>query len=236
MTAKQTTANADAIKVMSANSSRAVFDEVMPQFERASGHKVSISYDTGNMTMDRINSGEIADVVILNAPTIDKLAKEGKVAGGRYDLARCGIGVAVRAGAPKPDISSVETFKRTLLNAKSVAYTGTGASGVYFAGLIERLGIAEQVKAKSRTRPGGLIGELIVSGEAELAVQQIPELMAVAGIQFAGPLPQEVQVISIVSAGVFANAPHPDAGRALLAFLSSPTAARVFKAKGFEAG
>lgn len=236
MTAQQTTANADAIKVMSANSSRAVFDEVMPQFERASGHKVSISYDTGNMTMDRINSGEIADVVILNVPTIDKLAKEGKVAGRRYDLARCGIGVAVRAGAPKPDIGSVEAFKRTLLNAKSVAYTGTGASGVYFAGLIERLGIAEQVKAKSRTRPGGLIGELLVTGEAELAVQQVPELKAVAGIQFAGPLPQEVQVISIVSAGVFANAPHPDAGHALLKFLSSPAAARVFKARGFEAG
>jgi molybdate transport system substrate-binding protein len=112
----------------------------------------------------------------------------------------------VRAGAPKPDIGSVEVLKHALLNAKSIAYTTTGASGVYFAGLIERLGIAEQVKAKAMLRPGGAVGELVAKGEAEMAVQQIPELMAVSGTEFVGPLPSEVQYVTVFSAGVFAGA------------------------------
>jgi molybdate transport system substrate-binding protein len=224
------------IKVMSANSSRAVFDELMPQFERASGHKVTLSYDTGNLTLDRIKRGETADVLVLNTAAIDALTKEGKITGRRYELARCGVGVAVRSGAPKPDIGSVEALKSALLNAKSVAYTETGASGVHFAKVIEKLGIAAQIKAKSRTRPGGLIGELVASGEAEVAVQQIPELLAVAGIDLVGSLPSEVQLTSVVCAGAFAGSRQPEAARALLEFLASPAAALVFKAKGLEVG
>ncbi len=225
------------IKVLCSNSSHAVMDELLPAFERASGHKVSISYDTAILTLNRIKDGETADVIILNGPAIDDLTKQGRVAAGsRRTLARCGVGIAVRAGAPKPDISSVEAFKRALLDAKSIAHTEAGASGIHFAGLIERLGIAAQVKAKAHTRPGGLIGKLVASGEAELAVQQIPELMAVAGIDLVGPLPHELQLTSTIMAAVFADARQPDAARAFLAFLSTPAAARVFKANGLDPG
>jgi molybdate transport system substrate-binding protein len=237
MTTQDCTAGAAGIKVLCSNSSHAVMKELIPAFERASGHKVSISYDTAILTLSRIKSGETADLVILNAPAIDELTKQGRIAAGsRRTLARCGVGIAVRAGAPKPDIGSVETFKRALLDAKSIAHTEAGASGIHFSGLIERLGIAAQVKAKARTRPGGLIGELVAKGEAELAVQQIPELMAVAGIELVGPLPQELQSITTVTAAVFADARQPDAAREFLAFLSTPAAARVFKAKGLEPG
>lgn len=225
------------IKVLCSNSSHAVMEELLPAFERASGHKVSISYDTAILTLSRIKGGETADLVILNAPAIDELTKQGRIAAGsRRTLARCGIGIAVRAGAPKPDISSVEAFKRALLDAKSIAHTEAGASGIHFAGLIERLGIAAQVKAKACTRPGGLIGKLVANGEADLAVQQIPELMAVAGIDLVGPLPHDLQAISTVTAAVSADARQPDAAQALLTFLSTPAAARVFKAHGLDPG
>jgi molybdate transport system substrate-binding protein len=128
----------------------------------------------------------------------------------------------------------VEAFKRALLDAKSIAYTEAGASGIHFSGLTERLGIAAQVKAKARTRPGGLIGELVANGEAELAVQQIPELLAVPGIELVGPLPHELQVTNTVTAAVFVDARQPDAARAFLEFLSTPAAARVFKANGLD--
>ncbi len=224
------------IKVMASNSSRALFDELMPQFEKASGHKVAVVYDTGNLTLERIARGETADVLVLNTAAIDALSKEGKISGKRYELARCGIGVGVRSGAPKPDISSVEALKRALLNAKSIAHTSTGASGIHFVKVTEKLGIAGQIKPKAHTRPGGLIGELVVNGEAEIAVQQIPELLAVAGIDLVGPLPSEVQATSVVCAGMLTAARQPQAAGALLDFLASPAAARVFKAKGFQVG
>ena len=237
MTNEDQATGAAGIKVLCSNSSHAVMKELLPAFERASGHKVSINYDTAILTLNRIKGGETADVVILNAPAIDELTKQGRIAAGsRRTLARCGVGIAVRAGAPKPDISSVEAFKRALLDAKSIAHTEAGASGIHFSGLIERLGIAAQVKTKARTRPGGLIGKLVASGEAELAVQQIPELMAVAGIDLVGPLPHELQLTSTVTAAVFADARQPEVARAFLAFLSTPAAARVFKAHGLDPG
>ena len=228
------TANAVEIKVMASNSPRAVFDELIPQFERASGHKLTLSYDTGNMTLERIARGESADVLVLNTAAVEALAKEGKIAGKSYELARCGVGVGVRSGAPKPDIGSVDAFKRTLLSAKSIAHTSTGASGVHFGKVIEKLGIADQIKPKARTRPGGLIGALVVAGEAEIAVQQIPELLAVPGVDLVGPLPAEVQAYSAVTAAAFSTSRQPEAARQFLEFLASPAAARVFKAKGFE--
>lgn len=237
MTNQDQTNGAAGIKVLCSNSSHAVMEELLPAFERASGHQVSINYDTAILTLSRIKSGETADLVILNAPAIDELTKQGRIAAGsRHTLARCGVGIAVRAGAPKPDISSVEAFRRALLDAKSIAHTEAGASGIHFLGLIERLGIAAQVKAKARTRPGGLIGKLVASGEAELAVQQIPELMAVAGIDLVGPLPHELQIISTITAAVFEDARQPDAAQALLEFLTTPSAARVFKANGLDPG
>jgi molybdate transport system substrate-binding protein len=209
--------------------------ERAPQFERANDCKIAISYDPAKVMLARIQKGETADLAILGSGAIDELVKQGKIsAGSRRVLARCRVGVAVLAGKPRPDISSVEAFKRTLLGAKSVAYTQEGASGMHFAGLIERLGIAEQVKAKAVRQPGGLIGELVAAGKAEIAIQQIPELMAVAGIELVGPLPAEIQLVTVSSAGVFAGTKQAEAAQSFIRFLVTPAAARVMKAKGLE--
>ena len=214
---------------------RAVMGELVPEFERATGHQVEASYDPAQIILRRIAGGETPDLIICGASALEEMAKQGKiVAGTSRPVARCGVGLAVRTGAPKPDISSVEAFKRTLLNAKSVAYTQEGASGIHFAGLIERLGIAEQMKTRSVRQPGGLVGELVAAGKAELAVQQIPELMAVPGVELVGPLPQEVQATTESAAAVFAGSSQPAAARAFLEFLFTPASARVLKAKGLD--
>lgn len=230
-------ANPTEIKVMTSNALRAVFGELAPVFERAHGHKIAAIFDPAQRMLKRIAAGETADLAISSAPAIDELTNRGVIAAGSHPtLARYGIGLAVRAGAPKPDISSVEAFKRALLDAKSVACTVEGASGIHFSKLIEHLGIAGQVNAKARKRAGGLIGELVASGEAELAVQQIPELLAVPGIELLGPLPQALQIESVLVAGVFADSKQPEAAQALIDFLAAPESVRVFKAKGFEPG
>ena len=229
--------NADTapVALFTSNSMRGVLGQLVPEFERSSGRKLVVSFDPAQIMLRRIAAGESGDVAILSKAATDKLADEGKIDGdSRRTLARCGIGVAVRAGARKPDITTVDALKQALLEAKSVAYTLEGASGMYFATLIERLGIAAEVKAKARRQPGGLVAELVASGEAELAVQQVPELMAVPGVELVGPLPQQVQNVSIVTAGIFRNAAQPDAARELLEFLATPASARVFRAKGLE--
>ncbi len=223
------------IKVLASNSIRAVMGELVPQFERASGHSVSVSYDPAKVMLARIERGETADLAITGSAAIDELVKQGKLlAGSRRALARCRVGIAVLAGQPKPDISSVAAFKHAVLDAKSVAYTQEGASGMHFARLIERLGIAEQVKAKAVRQPGGLIGELVAAGKAEIAIQQIPELMAVPGIELVGPLPAEIQLVTVSSAGIFAGTQQAEAAQALIEFLAAPAAAKVMKAKGLE--
>jgi molybdate transport system substrate-binding protein len=223
------------IKVLSTNGVRSALVEMLPEFERATGHKVSVDYDTANTLFERIKSGETADLAILTRPTIDELIKQGKVGTGEgKDLARSGIGVAVRAGLPKPDIGSADALKRALLDAKSIAFTKTGASGIYFAKVVERLGIEDQVNAKAKVPAGGLVGELVAKGEAEMAVQQVPELLAVPGIQYVGPLPPELQNFTLFCAGVLSGARQPEAAKALVDFLKTPAAARVYKAKGME--
>ena len=235
MANSQTGNNAAPLRLFTSNSMRGVLGQLVPEFERSSGRSLNVSFDPAKIMLRRIAEGESADVAILSKGAIDALADDGKIDGdSRRTLARCGIGVAVRAGAPKPDISSVDAFKRALLEAKSIAHTREGASGMYFSTLIERLGIADEVKAKARTQAGGLVAELITSGEAELAVQQVPELMAVPGVDLVGPLPQQVQNISIVTAGIFRNAAQPDAARQFLEFLATHASARVFRAKGLE--
>jgi molybdate transport system substrate-binding protein len=230
-------ANSTEIKLMTSNALRAVLGELAPVFEHTHGHQISASFDPAQRMLKRIAAGEKADVAISNTAAIDKLAKEGVIAAGsRRTFARYGVGLAVRAGAPKPDIGSVEAFKRVLLDAKSIACTVEGASGIYFSKLIERLGIAEQVNAKAVRRPGGLIAELVAAGEAELAVQQVPELLAVPGIELLGPFPLELRNDSVLSAGVFAASKLQQAGATLIGFLATPDAARVFIAKGFEPG
>lgn len=230
-------ANPADIKVMTSNALRGVFGELIPAFERAHGQKIAATYDPAQRALKRIAAGETADVAISSASAMEQLATQGVItAESRRTLARYGVGLAVRAGAPKPDIGSVEAFKRALLDAKSIACTIEGASGIYFTQLIERLGIAAQINAKANRRAGGLIAELVASGEAELAIQQIPELMAVPGIELLGPLPQSLQNNSVLVAGVFAASSQPQAGRTLIEFLAAPDSLRVFKAKGFEPG
>jgi molybdate transport system substrate-binding protein len=226
---------ASAIKVLASNSIRAVMGELIPQFERASGRKVSVSYDPAKVMLARIQKGETADLVITGSGAIDELVKERRVlADSRRKLAHCSVGVAVRIGARKPGIDSVEALKRALLGAKSVAYTQEGASGMHFSGVIERLGIAEEVRAKAVRQPGGLIGELVAAGRAEIAIQQIPELLAVPGIELIGPLPAEIQLVTVSSAGVFADAEDAEAASGFIRFLLTPAAAQVMKAKGLE--
>ncbi|HSC96919.1 MAG TPA: substrate-binding domain-containing protein [Burkholderiales bacterium] len=223
------------IKVLASNSIRAVMAELVPQFERASGHSVSVSYDPAKVMLARVENGETADLIITGSGAIDTLVKQGKVLpASRRALARCRVGVAVRAGMPKPDVGTVESLKRALLAAKSVAYTQEGASGMHFSGVIERMAIAREVQAKAVRQPGGLIGELVAAGKAEIAIQQIPELMAVPGIELVGPLPAEIQLVTVTSAGLFADTTQADAARRFIEFLVTPAAARVFKARGLE--
>jgi molybdate transport system substrate-binding protein len=223
------------IKLLVSNSMRGVMDELLPRFRQSSGHEVAPSYDPVKLMMERIRKGESADLAILGGSALEDLEKMGKIApGSRRAVSSCGVGVAVAAGARKPDIGTVDAFKGALLAAKSIAYTEQGASGIYFSKLIEDLGIAAQVKARAVRKAGGLIGELVAEGKAELAVQQIPELMAVPGIQFVGPFPKEVQMTTRSYAGIFSDAREPAAAKAFLDFLLTPASAKVIKAKGHE--
>lgn len=223
------------MKLFTGNSMHGVLDELVPQFERSTGHKVAVIYDPAQIILKRVEAGETADLAILGRAVLEALVKQGKItADSQRTIARCGVGIGVRAGAHRPDISSTDALTRALLGAKSIAYTTSGASGIHFARVIERLGIAEQVKAKGVTRPGGLVGELVASGEAEIAVQQIPEIMAVAGVELVGPLPPELQNMTTSAAGIFVDSKEHAGAQALLDFLSTPASARVFKAKGLE--
>jgi molybdate transport system substrate-binding protein len=230
-----TFAQAAEIRVLSSNGVHSVMVDMVPAFERATGHKISIDYNTANQIVDRIKRGESADLVIVTRPTTDGLLKEGKIVKGTDKiLGRSGVGVAIRAGLPKPDISTPDKLKEALLNAKSITFTKTGGSGIHFMKVAERLGIADQVNAKAKVPEGGAVGPLVARGEAEMAVQQIPELMAVKEIQYLGPLPKELQTSTVFTTGVTADARQAEAARALVDFLTTPAAVRAFTAKGLE--
>jgi molybdate transport system substrate-binding protein len=223
------------LNLCSGNGMSASFRELMPQFERANHCIVNMHFEPGQILQREIKAGKHFDLGVMGKAAMDQLAQDGYVIAASVQvLTRNGIGVGVLKGAPKPDLSSVESFKRALLNAKSVAYTSEGASGIYFAGLIEKLGIAEAIKAKARTQPGGLVADLVVNGSAEMAVQQIPEILAVAGADYAGPIPAAVQSISVNAAGVFVKSQQPALAQKLLDYLRSPEAAQVFRARGLE--
>lgn len=223
------------LKVLASNGQRSVMADLLPKFEQSTGHRVEASYDPGQIMMRRIGSGETADVILLGDSALADLATRGKlVVGSKRAFSRCGIGVAVSAGLARPDISTVDAFKRAILAAPAVAYTLEGASGIHFAALIERLGIEREVQAKALRQPGGLVGELIAGGTPGLAIQQIPELMAVPGITYIGPLPAALQKVSETAAAIFASTAHPDAARALLEFLSTPESRAVVGKMGHE--
>ena len=228
-------ASAVEIKVLSSNAMREALLELIPLFERASGHKVAITFVGGVDVMKRVAAGETCDLVIMARAPIDQLIEQGKlVAGGRVDLVRSETGVAVRAGAPRPDISSAEAIKRTLLAAKSVACS-SGPSGAYLARRFERMGIADALKGKIVSAPPGVpVGALIVRGDAEIGFQQISELMPVAGIDLLGPLPPDIQEITIFSGGIHAAAKQPAAAAALVEFITSPGAAPIIRKKGLQ--
>ena len=224
------------IKVLSSIATKEAYVELVPQFEKASGHTVSTTWAGTTAIMQRMAAGERYDLVVISSTELDELVRQGKVvAGSRVDLAKSGIGVAVCAGAPRPDISTADALKRALLTAKTVGYT-SGPSGVYMAGLIERMGIAAEVKPKHRTVPsGGTVGTIVATGDAEIGFQQVSELVHIPGISYIGPLPADVQCVTVFSCGIQSGAAHPDAAKALVAFLSTPAAVAVMQKHGLEA-
>jgi molybdate transport system substrate-binding protein len=218
------------MKLLSTLAVMGAMRELAALYESRTGIAVEADFAPTVALLDRLRGGEAADIAILTAQGIDDLTGEGVIRpGSRTDIALSFVGVAVKAGAPKPDIGSVEAFKATLLAARAVAYSRIGASGLYFAGLIERLGIAEAVNARAVIVPSGFTAERLVSGEADLAVQQISELMVVPGIEVAGPLPAEVQTVATFSGGRLG-----EAGADLLRFLASAEAAPVLRRAGLE--
>ncbi|MCC7486708.1 MAG: substrate-binding domain-containing protein [Burkholderiales bacterium] len=223
------------ISILTSNSSRTVLDALSVPFAQSSGERYSVVFDSARTMLQRIRSGESGDLVILESHVVADLEKAAIVrAGTRRAFARSRVGVAVRAGAPWPDISSVEAFRRAMLAAPSVAHTVHGASGRYVPVLFDRLGIAAAMKPKTVTRPGGYIGGVVVSGEAELAVQQIVELKAVPGLDIVGPLPDEIQKVFETSAGTFSGSSRPAEAEALLRFLLAPANAGAFTWVGLE--
>jgi molybdate transport system substrate-binding protein len=211
--------------------------ELAPEFERAHGAKLNAIFGSTKLIIDDINAGAQADLLVLTDEAIEALIKAGKVkAGSRADIASSGIGVAVRKGAPKPDISTPEALKRALLAAKTVSYSRIGASGIYTANvLIPRLGIAEEMKSRALLPdPGTPVGVLLASGKAEIGLQQISELMPVPGIDIVGPLPGDLQKMTTFSAGISAGASAPDLAKALAAFLTAAPARTVIKRHGLE--
>jgi len=223
------------LSIISSTGVSSIMQDLIPAYERETGQRVTISYDTSNIIIDRLKRGESADLVILTGPLIESLSQQGRLqAGTRTDMAKSGIGVAVKTGAPRPDISSVGAFKQTLLDAPSVAYTGTGASGQYFAGLVEKMGIGAEVKQKAKVPTGGLVAELVVKGDAALAIQMISELKAVPGTDYVGPLPAPMQLYTVFSAGLMSQAKDPVAAKLMLDFMKKPQAQAIYRAKGME--
>jgi molybdate transport system substrate-binding protein len=228
-------AQANEIKVLSSAALHEIGLELIPQFEKSSGHKVSVTWTGTAKIKQQIAAGEVFDLVIVGAPEVEKFIAEGKmVAGSRVDLARSGVGVAVKAGAAKPDISSGEAVKKAMLAAKSVAYS-TGPSGVYVQALIAKLGIADEVNPKAKqTAPGTRVGQYLARGEAELGFQQISELIHEAGIDYLGPLPPDIQHYTNFSSGIGSGSKEQAAAKALQAFLSAPAAAGAIKKNGMD--
>ena len=223
------------IKVLSTHAVAEVLGEVQPAFERISGYRLSVGFDPANAIKRKIEAGAAFDIAIVTRPVLDDLTKQGRVlADTGKDIARCGLGLSVRQGAVKPDIATVDDFKRALLAAKSLVRSKDGTSGQYFDTLLTRLGIADAMRGKITLGGTGRVAVLVASGEVEMAVQQISELLPVTGAQFAGPFPPELQLYTVFSAGVATACQVPDAARALIDALTAPSALALFEAAGLE--
>ena len=226
-------ADAAELTVFTSRAIATVLDKIGPEFERTTGHKLNVLSGFSPNFVKQINAGEPFDVVVSPPRTIDGLIKDGKViADTRTNLVRSGVGVAVREGATKPDISSVDAFKRALLNAKSIGYLPT--AGV--PQLVERLGIADALKSKVTIPDSDIVSELVAKGELELGVVVITQILTTPGVELVGPIPPEIQFYTVFTAGVSANSKAPDAARSLIKFLTGPTAIPVIKSQGMEPG
>jgi molybdate transport system substrate-binding protein len=234
-------ANAAEFNVLSATGIREVVEDLVPKFERSTGHKATVGFANAGTILRRLAEGEAADMIILPREAVDGLVKDSKAtADSVVVIARAGIGVAVRKGASKPDISTPDAFKQTLLAAKSITYldpAGGGVSGVHLTKVFERLGLTNDIKAKTVFhRNAAEAGAFIIDGRAEVGMNLIPELLPIAGIDVVGPLPADLQLTNIYAAALTSNAKDPAAGKALADFLGSPEAVSLIKAKGMDPG
>jgi molybdate transport system substrate-binding protein len=234
-TSMPTSAPAAELKVLSGNGARAAVRELCEQFERASGHKVTVHFEVNAALEKKIAAGESFDVAVLNPQPLDASIRNGRiVAASRAVLGRIGLGAAVKAGAPKPDISTVERFKTALLATRGVAYPGEGASGRYFAALVERMGIGEQMKPKMRPMAAEDTVEVVARGEADMVVVVASRIVGVPGVEFIGLIPTEVQAKIGFATGISSATREPDAARALVRHLTAPEAAAVLRKAGIE--
>jgi molybdate transport system substrate-binding protein len=235
-------ADAAEIKILSSSALNGIMAELAPQFERATGNKLAIEFGASATLKKRIDGGETPDVAILTPALVDDLVKQGKIVPDTpANISRSGVGVAVRAGAPKPDISTADLFKKALIAARSIGYTDPalgGLSGVYTAGLLERIGLAAELKPKTilTSNAPHALAEAVIKGEIEIGLIQVSEIVPEPGLQLVGPFPPELQNFSVFTAGVLADSKEPEASRALIKFLLSPAALTVIKAKGMEPG
>ena len=223
------------IKIFTTRAIATVLEKVGPEFERTSGHRLSVTTDIAIRMVRRVRDGEPFDLLVAAPGQMDALIREGKIIPEtRTDLTRSGIGVEVRSGTAKPDISSVEAFKRALLNAKSIAYLKEGQSGVYLSGLLERLGIAEAIKPKVTRPETDIVSELVAKGDIELGMVVITQILTTPGVELVGPLPAEIQSYITFTGGVSKASRHPEAVGELIRFLTGPAALPVIKAQGME--
>jgi molybdate transport system substrate-binding protein len=229
------TAQAAELRVLSGNGAKAAVQELCKQFERATGNTIKLHFEVNADLKKKIEAGETFDVAVLNPPVIDALIKDGRlVAGSRADIGRSGLGLAVRTGAPKPDISSVGAFKRTLLTAKAVAYPGKGASGIYFVSLLDRLGIKAEMQGKLKPMEAEDTVEVVARGEADMVVVVATRITGVPGVDLVGPIPEELQTRIGFAAGLSVSAKEREAAQALIRFLTAPAAAPTLKANGVD--
>jgi molybdate transport system substrate-binding protein len=234
--AAQVTAGAAEIKVISSNGLKSTLEQLAPAFEKATEHKLAFVWGAADPLKAAIEKGATFDLAVLSAAAIDDLIAQGKlVAATRAALADSGAGVAVRKGAPKPDIATVEAFKNTLLNAKSIAYVERGGTGIYLKALLQRLGIADALKDKLKLLPPERpAADAVAKGEAEIGMTQISEILPYAGAELVGPFPKEIELTTSFAAAVGTNAREAEAAKALIKFITAPSAAKVFKAKGLD--
>ncbi|HEY1311533.1 MAG TPA: molybdate ABC transporter substrate-binding protein [Pseudolabrys sp.] len=231
-------AHAAEVKVLTAGAFKQVVLALVPDYERQTGNHVTVDNGTTGQLKSRIDGGEAFDIVVITPAVVDEMTASGKVvAGSKINLASVGIGVVVKEGAPKPAIGTVDEFKEALLKSKTVAYidpASGGSSGIYVDKLLEKLGIANQIRPKAKLKKGGYVAELIASGEAELGIHQISEIVPVKGVTLVGPLPKEIQNTTVYAAGLSASTKEKDAAKELIDYLSGADAAAVLKSKGMD--